>query len=73
MYGDANMTHACLHLGVHDHPIKVGEDQEIKEKTHQFIEEQVKRTLKATNSTIVMEASKELVSELLINPERAPV
>jgi hypothetical protein len=21
------MTHACLHLGVHEHPIKLGEDQ----------------------------------------------
>jgi hypothetical protein len=24
--GPANMTHACLHLGVHKHPVKVGED-----------------------------------------------
>ena len=27
VYGDASMTRACLHLGVHDHPVKVGEDQ----------------------------------------------
>jgi hypothetical protein len=73
VYGAANMTRACLHLGVHEHPVKVGEDQEIKERTRKLIEEQVKRTPKATNSTIVMEASKELVGELLINPDRAPV
>jgi hypothetical protein len=73
VYVAANMTRACLHLGVHEHPVKVGEDQEIKERTCKFIEEQVERTPKATNSAIVMEASKELVSELLIDPEEAPV
>jgi hypothetical protein len=26
VYGTANMTRACLHLGVHEHPVKVGED-----------------------------------------------
>jgi seryl-tRNA synthetase len=36
---------------------------------HKLIEEQVERTPKATNSAIVMEASKELVGELLIDPE----
>jgi hypothetical protein len=71
--GPANMTRACLHLGVHKHPVKVGEDQEIKERTRKLIEEQVHRTPKATNSAIIMEASKELVGELLIDPEGAPV
>jgi hypothetical protein len=57
VYGAANMTHVYLHLGVHEHPVKMGEDQEIKERTRKLIEEQVKRTPKATNSAIVMEAS----------------
>jgi hypothetical protein len=69
IYEAANMIRACLHLGVHEHPMKVGEDQEVKERTRKLIEEQVERTPKATNSAIVMEASKELMDELLINPE----
>jgi hypothetical protein len=73
VYGAANMTRASLHMGVHEHPVKVGEDQEIKERTRKFIEEQVERIPKATNTAIVMEASKELVGELLINPDGAPV
>jgi hypothetical protein len=73
VFGAANITHVCLHLGVHEHPMKVGEDQEIKERTRKLIEEQVERTSKATNSAIVMEASKELVGELLIDPKGAPV
>jgi hypothetical protein len=71
--GAANMTCACLHLGVHEHPVKVGEDQEVKDKTRKLIKQQVERTPQATNSSIVMEASKELVGELLIDPEEALV
>jgi hypothetical protein len=73
VYGAANMTRACVHLGIHEHPVKVGEDQEIKERTHKLIEEHVERTPKATTFAIVMEASKELVDELLIDPEGALV
>jgi hypothetical protein len=73
VFGAANMTCAYLHLGIHEHPVKVGEDQEIKKRMCKLIEEQVERTPKATNSAIVMEASKELVGELLIDPEGAPV
>jgi hypothetical protein len=53
--------------------VKAGEDQEIKEKTCKLIEEHVERTPKATNSAIIMEASKELVGELLIDPDGVPV
>ena len=73
VFGAAHMTRACLHLGVHDHLVKVGKDQGIKERMHQLIEEQVERILKSTNSAIIMEASKELVSDLLINPKGAAV
>jgi hypothetical protein len=73
VFGAANITRACMHLGVHEHPVKVGKDQEIKERTRKFIEEQVERTPKATNFAIVMEANKELVDELLIDPEEALV
>ena len=73
VFGASHMTRAYLHLGVHDHPVKEGEDQGIKERTRQLIEEQVERTPKATNFAIVMEASKELVSDLLIHPEWAAI
>ena len=39
----------------------------------ELIQDQVERTSKATNSAIVMEASKELVGELLINPNEEPI
>ena len=35
VFGATHMTRACLHLGVYDHHVKVGEDQGIKERTRQ--------------------------------------
>jgi hypothetical protein len=26
LFGATNMTRACLYLGIHEHPVKVGED-----------------------------------------------
>jgi hypothetical protein len=72
VFATANMTRAWVHLGLHKHPIKVGKDHEIKKRTHKLIEEQVKSTPKATNSAIIMEATKELVDELLIDLEGVP-
>jgi hypothetical protein len=62
------MTHACIHLGVHEHPVKDGEYQDFKERTRTLLREQVERTPHATNFAIVMEATKELLGELLLAP-----
>jgi hypothetical protein len=72
VFGTANMTRVCFHLRIHEHPVKIGENQEIKKRMHMLIGEQVERTPKATNSAIFMEATKELNREFLINLERAP-
>jgi hypothetical protein len=66
------MTHACVHLGVHEHPVKNGEYQDFKDRNRTVLGEQVERTSHATNSLIVMEATKELLGELLLKPEEAP-
>jgi hypothetical protein len=39
VFGAANMTRAYVHLRIHEHPMEVGEDQKIKERTRKFIEE----------------------------------
>ena len=41
-------------------------------KLNSLLGKQVERTLHATNSSIVMEATKELVRELLLRPEEGP-
>jgi hypothetical protein len=71
VFGGDHMTHACVHLGVHEHPEKNGEYHDIKDRSRTLIEEHVDITPHATNSSIVMEATKELVKELLLRPEGA--
>jgi hypothetical protein len=66
-----HMIHACVHLRVHEHPMKNEEYQDFKDRNHTFLGEQVERTLHTTNSSIVMEATKELVGELLLRSEGA--
>jgi hypothetical protein len=64
VFGKDFMTHACIHLGVHEHPMKDGEYQDFKERNRTFIGEQVKKTSLVKNFAIVMEAIKELVPVL---------
>jgi hypothetical protein len=60
------MTRACVHLGTHCHPVKIGEYRDVAEKIKSLIGEQVEKTPTATNSAIVLEANKEFFGELLL-------
>ena len=66
------MSRACVHIGTHKHPVKTGVDREADEQLTALLSEQVGRTPSATNSAIVLEAGKEFVGELLLNPDGAP-
>jgi hypothetical protein len=65
------MTRACVHLGVHKHPVKDGEYQDFKDCTRPLLREQVERNTHAINSKIVMDVTKELVEVLLLGPQGA--
>ena len=39
VFGIANMICACVHLGLHEHPMKAGEYHEFKEKMRTLIGE----------------------------------
>ena len=67
--GKHSSTRAFVHLGIHSHLIKDGELRDMRDRTHSLIGEQMERTLGATNSSIVMEATKELLGEFLLRPE----
>jgi hypothetical protein len=72
IFRNYHMTCAYVHLRHHKHLVKACENHEFKERMRSLIRKQVKRTSKATNSAIVMEATKELMGELLLHPEGAP-
>ena len=65
------MTCACVHLGSHRHPVKVGIYRDAMERTRSLLREQVEKMPTAKNSSIVLEASKELIGELLLRLEGA--
>ena len=67
--GKQTTTRAFVHLGTHNHPVKDGELRDMRDRTRSLIGEQMERTTGATNSSIVMEATKELLGEFLLRPE----
>ena len=67
--GKQSSTRAFVHLGTHSHPVKDGELRDMRDHTRSLIGEQMERTPGATNSSIVMEATKELLGEFLLRPE----
>ena len=64
--GKQSSTCAFVHLGTHCHPVKDGELRDMRERTCSLIGEQMEKTPSATNSSIVMEATKELLGEFLL-------
>ena len=66
------MIRACILFGVHEHLVKDGGYNDFKDRTYTLLGKQVERTLHATNSKIVMEASKELLEELLLAHQGVP-
>ena len=70
--GKSNQTRACIHLGTHDHPLKVGDYRDTKAEISGLIEEQIEKTPQATKSAVVLEASKVLIGNYLLQPEDAP-
>ena len=72
VHGDESIQRACIHLGHHCHPVKVGDYRYIRKKIVELIKEHVERTPQAMFSKIVMEASKDLFGEYLLRNEDDP-
>lgn len=70
--GKLNQTRACIHIGTHDHLVKVGDYRDSKTEINSLIEEQVENTPGAKKSAIVLEASKVMIGKYLLQPEDAP-
>lgn len=66
-----HMTRACIHLGSHLHPVKIGIDRDFVERADSVLGDQVQRTPTATNSAIILEASKDLIGDLLLRSDDA--
>jgi hypothetical protein len=67
-----HMMRVCVHLGSHDHPVKLGDHRDFIELTDNLIGEQVERTPSATRSAIVLETAKEVLGPLFLVKEDEP-
>ena len=72
VYGDDLSQRACIHLGHHSHPVKVGDYRHSCKKIDALIEEHVDWTPQAIVSKIVMETSKDLLGQYLTRNEDDP-
>ena len=67
--GSESMTRACIHFGIHAHPVKIGDYRDSIEHTTSFLSEQIQSTPTATNSALVLEASKDLGGDMILAPK----
>ena len=54
---------ACIHIGTHQHPVKVGDCRDNRKRINALLEEHVERTPQATHIKIILQASKDIVGE----------
>lgn len=72
VFGKANMTRACIHLGSHDHPVGYVECRENKMKIMNLVEAHVEKNPTGKSSAIALEASKDYLGEHLLSPIGEP-
>ena len=72
VHGNDNTQRACIHLGNHCHPVKVGNCRDSRKRIDALIEEHVERIPQATHKNIVLETSKDLVGEFLLRNDSDP-
>ena len=62
----SSMSHVCIHLGVHNHPVSTGVCCESLDMAYQCVADEVAKTPTAKNSAIVMAASKQFLAYYLL-------
>jgi hypothetical protein len=61
------MFRACIHFGVHDHPVTNDTCRQSLDMAYECITNEVLKTPTTKNSTIVMAASKQFLADYLLN------
>jgi hypothetical protein len=65
--GRGDMSRACIHLGMHNHPVSDGMCRETLDTISSLIAQEVSKTPTAKNSAIAMAASKEFLDKYFIH------
>jgi hypothetical protein len=67
VYGKESSQRACIHIGTHQHPVKVGDYRNNQKRINALLEEHVDRSPQATYIKIVLEASKDIIGDFLLS------
>ena len=67
VHGKESCQRACIHLGSHQHPVKVGDYRDSRKRINALLQEHVERTPQATHNKIVFEASRDNVGESFLS------
>jgi hypothetical protein len=67
VHGKESSQRACIHIGTHQHPVKVGDCRDNRKRINTLLEEHVDRSPQATYNKIVIEASKDIVGDFLLS------
>ena len=60
---------SCIHLGTHQHPVKVGDCKDSRKRINSLLKKHVERTPQATYNMIVLEANKDIVGEVFLSAD----
>jgi hypothetical protein len=67
VHGKESSQRACIHIGTHQHPVKVGDCRDSRKRINALLEKHVEHSPQATHSKIVLETSKDIVGKFLLS------
>ena len=67
--GKNSSQRACIHIGTHQHIVKVGDCRNSCKRINALLKEHVEHTPQATHNKIVFEVSKDIVGEFLLSED----
>ena len=69
VHGSLDAERACIHLGTHVHDVKPGHCRASRNEIEKLLQKYAELTPKAPHSEVVLEASKDFLSQFLLNDE----
>jgi hypothetical protein len=67
VYGKESSQIACIHIGTHQHPVKVGDYRDSRKRINALLEEHVDCSPQATYNKIILEANKDIVGDFFLS------
>jgi hypothetical protein len=67
VHGKESSRRACIHIGTHQHPVKVGDCRDNRKRVNALLKEHIDHSPQATYIKIVLEANKDIISDFFLS------